>query len=146
MTRPLAIFVLSLLMTRCSAQSYNPVSQVDIHASAEDQAKIVAATKAFGERQAFEVSSGDSLVKDNRRVLQVDLKRDDGVMITLDNFLRADALQVSFFAKKPAADWHLAKEAWLQDVRAALGNRGEIVEVPVGPQPNLLEKQNDGDN
>lgn len=131
--RVLMAVLLGVFMAACSVQSYDPAAQVDIRATPADMAKVIQATKAFGEREGFKVSAGDSLVKEGRQVSQVDLQRDDGVMITLDNFMQAGTLQVFFFEKQPTSDWRSVKEAWLQDMRIVLEGRGEIVEVPVGP-------------
>jgi hypothetical protein len=138
--RILLPMILGLLMTGCATKSYNPEAQIDIRASTEDQRKVIETTKAFGIRLGFKVHADNQLVRDGRHVEQVFMERSDGVVIAMGNFLDANGLQTTFHAKSLDSDWRSAKEAWLQEVSALLSGRGEIVEVPVGPEPSLLEK------
>ncbi len=133
--------MLGLLMSGCSAKSYNPEAHVGIHASAGDQAIAIEATKSFGHRNGFEVFASNDMPRGNRLVAEVLLKRADGVMLSMSNFMRSDVLETFIYAKKPDADWCAVKAAWLEEMRAALNGRGEIVEVPVGPPPSFVEEE-----
>ncbi len=136
----IAIFLI-FFMTSCSSQGHNPEAQINIQASAEDQVVVIDATKVFAERNDFEVYATDKMPKKGRLVSQVFLKRSDGVLVAMDNFMKADVLQTTFHIEKPNADWRPIKDAWLKTVREALEGRGEITEVPVGPPPSYVEEE-----
>jgi len=93
----------------------------------------MAAMKSFGERNGFKILETDEMPKEGRLVSQVDIQRDDGVMVTMDNFLDAGVLTTYFYAKKPDADWRQTKEALRYALVEVLQGRGEIREVPLGP-------------
>lgn len=131
---------LMLLVSGCSAQSYDAQAAIEIHASANLRTELIEATRAFGQKNGFEVHAGNELVRDGRRVEQIDLERSDGVLFTLDNFMREDVLEAAFYAKKPEADWRAVKAAWLKEIHVVLNDRGEALEVPVGPPPSLADE------
>jgi hypothetical protein len=139
--RVLLNIVLSLLMTSCSAESYNPEAAVEIHAATSFQLGLIETTKSFGQQNGFSVHAGNKLVRDGRNVLQVIMERGDGVLMTMSNFMREDVFDAAFYAKKPDADWRAVKAAWLEEMRVALNGRGEIIEVPVRPPPSLVEQE-----
>ena len=132
--RALVATILGLLMSGCSAQSYDPQAAIEIHAAQEDRPVLVEATRAFGQKNGFVVYASGELVRNGRHVDQIDLHRSDGVFVTFDNFMHEDVFEAFFYAKRPEADWRAVRAAWLEEMRVALNGRGEIVEVPVGPR------------
>jgi hypothetical protein len=125
--------LLGFVMTSCYGESHNPVARIDIKASEKAQAEVIAAIRRFGEHNDFRVFATDEMPKEGRLVVQIDLQRSDGIMITTDNFIDAGVLKVYFYAKKPEADWRSVKEALLHAITEAVQGHGEIIEVPVGP-------------
>ena len=123
------------LAASCSGKSYPPVARVDIRISVSDQAEVIEAMKAFGSREGFEVLAGDRLPKQGRFVSQITLQRNDGLVVSSSNFMKADTLQTFFYAEQSNADWRSVKEAWMREITKVLNGRGEIVEVPVSPEP-----------
>ena len=73
----------------------------------------------------------DSLPRQGRLVPQILLKRDDGVVMSMDNFMDAGLLSAFFYAEKPQADWRSSEKVWEESVVKAVGNRGVVTEVPV---------------
>lgn len=125
--------LLTLFMTSCSGQNYNPEARIEIRASVEDRPKVINALKSFGQRNQFEVVTSDGMPNQGRFVSQVLLKRADGVMITMDNFAKPDVFEIFFYAKESDVDWESVKDAWLREISSQVGHRGDVVEVPVGP-------------
>jgi hypothetical protein len=114
----------------CSGESFRPVGRIDVTAGADVQADVIDAVKAFGEKHGFDVSESQGIAKEGRMVAQVDLHRADGLMVTLDNFLRADVLTIAFYAKRADADWQGAKEDLRRKLVRAVGDRGKVKEIP----------------
>jgi hypothetical protein len=121
--------VLSILMVSCSAKSSVPVAAVEIHAQAIDQHKVLEAIQNFGRSNGFEVLQG-TLQKQHRLVLQVDLKRDGKILVTADNFMRPEVLEIVFYADSPGAEWQTTKNSLMREIGEVIDGRGRIVEVP----------------
>ena len=132
MIRIVIAVMLSLAMSSCSSKSFNSVARIDIRASDVDQAKVIKTIKKFASREGFKIFAGHDMPKQGRFVSQLDLRRADGVVVSASNFMKADTLQIFFYAEKPGADWQSVKVALQRELAAALDGRGKIVEVPVG--------------
>ena len=117
-------------MTNCGGKSFPPQARVDIHASIANQAIVMEAMKSFGARSGFKVLVQNDLPKQGRFVSQVTIQRNDGVVISMSNFMKADTLQTFFYAEKPSADWRSAKSAWMREMKLVVPGEGNIIEVP----------------
>jgi hypothetical protein len=131
MMRTVLFILMSMVMWSCSAKGSPPVARLDIRVTDQDQPRVFDVVKEFGSREGFKVLSGDDLPKQGRFVSQVTIERSDGVVVHVDNFMRADTLWMFFYAEKPEGDWKSVKAALERKIAAVLNGRGTIVDVPI---------------
>ena len=127
----LTVMCLALGLVACVSKTYDPKALIDIKTDARVQADVFAITRSFGNKNGFTVLESDSLPRQGRLVSQILLKRDDGVVMSMDNFMDAGLLTAFFYAEKPQADWRSSEKAWEESVVKTVGNRGVVTDVPV---------------
>jgi hypothetical protein len=116
-------------------EPHHALSQVSIDASRDVQAKVIEATKSFGERYGFKVYANGNLPREGRLVMQIMLTRPDGTLLDASNFLNAGVLETRFYAEKEGADWRTVKEEWLKEMRSLVGKQGNVVDVILEEEP-----------
>lgn len=126
--RYFAYMILLLFATACSSNSQSPVAKVDVTINSSRQPEVIEAIRAYGEKNSFKIGYRDTLPKQGRKVIQITLTREDGVVVSASNFMDENILQIFFYSYQKSGEWTKVKSDIVKSINSVIADKESIKE------------------